>query len=185
MNGQSFIGDDLCSSKKQAEQSAARKALEILVHNDVKSLSTQLFNVQITSDETDPPPSYAEVMKSNAIEHLPQEYADIERYMAVMVTSFGGRVRKIWAPDSDGLYKFEIAGPYRYCDNVQRYHKRNQIYFMVDPVNKTYYQMCHSPPCLGFRSITRNIIIERQASEHQKADHFLNQSLTVSGNVEL
>ncbi len=185
MNGQWYIGDDLCSSKKQAEQSAASKALEAIAHNDVKSISAQLSTAHITSDDLDQPPPYSEVVKSTAIEHLPSEYADIERYISIVVECFRGRVRKIWVPDEDGLYKFEIAGSYRYCDNVQKHHRKNQIYFMVDPMKKTYYQMCHDPACFGFRSVTRNITIKQQAPVNEKENNSIEQCSTLTQNVKL
>jgi hypothetical protein len=144
-----------------------------------------LSTVHITLDDLDPPPPYSEVVKTNAIDHLPPEYADIEKYISVVVESFGGRVRKIWAPDLDGIYKFEITGSYRYCDNVRRHHRKNQIYFMVDPMNKTYYQMCHDPECFGFRSVTKNITIKRQVPVKEKEDNSVDQCLTQTKNVEL
>jgi len=94
--------------------------LKAIVHNDEKSIAAQLSTVHITSDDSDQPPPYSEVVKSNAIEHLPLQYADIERYISILVESFGGRVRKIWAPDLNGIYKFEIAGYYRYCDSIEK-----------------------------------------------------------------
>jgi hypothetical protein len=159
--------------------------LKAIVHNDEKSIAVQLSTVHITSEDLDQPPPYSEVVKSNAIEHLPLQYADIERYISILVESFGGRVRKIWAPDLNGIYKFEIAGYYRYCDNVKRQHRKNQIYFMVDPVKKTYYQMCHDPECSGFRSVTRNITIKRQVLAKEKENNSIDQCQILKTNVEV
>ena len=113
----------------------------------------------MTPDDLHPPPSYAEATQSNAIAHLPSEYAQVEQYIRMSVGIFRGRIRKLWAADSDGLFKFEIAGDYRHCDNIQGRHRHSTIYFMVDPIKKIYYQMCHHPKCTGFRSIPRRILI--------------------------
>lgn len=138
----------------------------------------------MTADDLDPPPPYSEVVKSNAIEHLPPEYVDIERYISIVVESFGGRVRKIWASNLDGLYKFEITGSYRYCDNIQKHHRRNQIYFMVDPINKTYYQMCHDPDCRDFRSVTRKITINRSMPANEEKTDSVDQYSTLTKDVK-
>lgn len=151
--------------------------MEAIGNNEEKLISTDDFD--------SPPPPYSEVVKSNAVEHLPPEYAQIERYMIMMVESFNGRVRKIWAPDTNGLYKFEIAGKYRYCDNIQENHKHNQIYFMVDPVNRTYYQMCYNSQCSGFRSVTRNITIKSPVSINEKEHHPTDSCIRLTDNVNL
>lgn len=103
----------------------------------------------------------------NPIDHLPSEYSDIDEYMSTTVGLFGGRVRKRWSPDSDGLYKFEIAGKYRSCDNIQGRHRSCTIYFMVDPIKRIHYQMCHHRNCSGFRSVPRTIPIRHQTSVHE------------------
>ena len=163
---------------------AACKACEAIIAKDSNSISAQLSTLHVTSDYLEPPPpSYSEVMKATAIEHLPAEYIDIEKYISIMVESFGGRIRKIWAPDSNGKYKFEITGSYRYCDNIRRHHRKNQIYFLVDPMTKTYYQMCHDPECFDFRSVNRSIVIKRQASTKEKENNFDEQCLTFPKNV--
>ncbi len=149
--------------------------MEAIVQNDVKSIS---------SDDSDPPPPYSEVVKSNAIQHLPPEYADIESYISIAVKSFGGRVRKICAPNSDGLYKFEINGSYRYCDKIEKHHRRNQIYFMVDPINQTYYQMCHDPDCRGFQSRTKQITIKRPMPANEEKTDSVDQYPTLTKDLK-
>jgi len=76
-----------------------------------------------------------------------------------MVNARKGRIRKILPFHQTSLYKIEIAGDYRYCDNIDRHHKTNQVYFVVDPINKFYYQKCHDPDCKGFKSNKKPIIL--------------------------
>ncbi|CAF1656448.1 unnamed protein product [Didymodactylos carnosus] len=105
-----------------------------------------------------PPPLYSAVVERASIEHLPPEYADIEKFIAEMVGATGGRIRKIRPLDQRGTYRFEITGTYRYCENIHRQHKKNQIYFIIDPIKRIYYQKCYDPDCQGFRSRSRTII---------------------------
>ena len=168
VHGRFYASDGLYPSKKQAEQSAARTALEAIEQTDVKSVSKQSAATHVV----DPPPSYSEVIKADPIEHLPSEYSYIEQYISLIVGLFNGRIRKIWATELDGLYKFEITGGYRYCEIIQGHHSKRTIYFMVDPANKTYYQMCYDPQCSGLRSATKTI--------HFKPEAFANMQETNS-----
>jgi len=88
---------------------------------------------------------------------MPFQYADSEQFIIDIISSHGGRIRKIWASEEQERYQFEITGTYRYCDNIRRHHKKNQIYFIVDPVQKIYYQKCHDPECSGFQSANKEL----------------------------
>ncbi|CAF1518500.1 unnamed protein product [Rotaria sordida] len=142
VNGRWYIGQENCSSKKEAEHSAAQKACTDLISNNL---------------EPDPI-EQTHHREDDSIQHMPAEYADIERFISNMVESFSGRIRKIRPPlDARGKYRIEITGNYRYCDNIQRHHKKNQVYFLVDPINRVYYQRCHDRDCQGFQSAKHKI----------------------------
>ena len=172
VNGRCYTSHGLHPSKKQAEQSAARRALDAILQSDI-----QLATTHITLDHVDPPPSYAEATETNAIEHLPSQYSHIEQHISVMVGAFSGRIRKIWSTDSDGLYKFDITGGYRHCEIIGKRHGKRTIYFMVDPANQTYYQMCYDPQCAGKRSVTRTINIKHKASVNENETSMSNAQL--------
>ena len=46
---------------------------------------------------------------------------------------------------------YEIAGSYRYCHNIERHHKSNNVKFIVDIQHGSYFQMCHDENCKEFR----------------------------------
>uniref|UniRef100_A0A914W3G3 DNA-directed primase/polymerase protein n=1 Tax=Plectus sambesii TaxID=2011161 RepID=A0A914W3G3_9BILA len=46
---------------------------------------------------------------------------------------------------------YEIGGC-RYCFNIEREHRGNHVYWVVDLCNRVAYQKCHDPECHGFRS---------------------------------
>jgi hypothetical protein len=125
-------------------------------------ISTSQSSILSTPEEnSDLPPSYSEAVKSVSIDLLPVQYADIKEFINAKIESSGGRIRKIRPPDAQGRYKFEIIGSYRYCENVKRHHKKNQIYFIVDPIKQTYFQKCYDPECYGFQSAIKSIANER------------------------
>lgn len=91
------------------------------------------------------------------MKHMPDQYSESETYIINIIRSQGGRIRKIWAPDDEGNYQFEITGTYRYCENLGQHHKKNHVYFLVNPIRRTYSQKCHDPDCLDFQSPIRTI----------------------------
>ncbi|CAF1610423.1 unnamed protein product [Adineta ricciae] len=137
INGHWYRGDNDFTSKKMAEQSAAEKAYNSL-SND---------HMELQSGNTD------------FSQHMPENYAHIEQFINNMVMPDGGRIRKIHSPKSDGTYKIEITGKYRYCENVRRHHKNNRVYSLVDTVNNVYYQKCYDPDCHNFRSAAHRLPI--------------------------
>jgi hypothetical protein len=78
----------------------------------------------------------------------------------------------------------------RWCENIQRCHKSNNIMWNVSLVNMTYWQTCHDPDCrmLGFRgevkALPSNIvsdvkkILMEEAMQCNKGD---NDGTAISG----
>ena len=46
---------------------------------------------------------------------------------------------------------------YRYCENIGRYHKSNNVYWIVDLNTKKVYQKCHDEDCSEFLSTPKNL----------------------------
>jgi hypothetical protein len=120
--------------------------------------------------------------QNDSPKHFPSEYADVEEFIDTMLGSFGARIRKIRPPDRRGFYRVEITGNYRYCYNVQRHHNKNQVYFLVDPVKKIYFQKCYDPDCQGFQSAKQPIYTNQQV--HNSTSEYL-YSMSLSYNFIL
>uniref|UniRef100_A0A672ZR51 DNA-directed primase/polymerase protein n=1 Tax=Sphaeramia orbicularis TaxID=375764 RepID=A0A672ZR51_9TELE len=52
---------------------------------------------------------------------------------------------------AEQLLVYDIA-KYRWCENVARFHKSNNIMIVVDLKDEVWYQKCHDPDCRNFRS---------------------------------
>lgn len=52
---------------------------------------------------------------------------------------------------AEQLLVYDIA-KYRWCENVGRFHKSNNIMIVVDLKEEVWYQKCHDPECKTFRS---------------------------------
>ena len=145
---------------KEAEQSAAQVACATLsFERQNRSVARSLPRARAIANPFRrlalPPCSPSRTLKS--MKHMPVQYTDSETYIINIIRPQGGRIRKIWAPDDEGNYQFEITGTYRYCENIRQHHKKNHIYFLVDPIRRTYSQKCHDPDCLDYQSPARTI----------------------------
>jgi len=41
----------------------------------------------------------------------------------------------------------------RYCHRIKRSHRSNNVYYVVDPGKRTFWQKCHDPECNGYSSM--------------------------------
>ena len=54
--------------------------------------------------------------------------------------------------ENGSFLTYEIVGSYKYCHNVERHHKSNNIRFVVDTDKGQYFQTCHDQvDCKDFR----------------------------------
>jgi hypothetical protein len=121
-------------------------------------------------DSREQPGANPAVNDNDLFKHMPPEYADIEEFITTMLAAFNGRIRKVRPLESRGMYRIEITGNYRYCENIKAQHKKNNVYFLVDPVKKIYYQKCYDPDCQGFQSAKIQIYTS-QAVNNQKENN--------------
>ena len=64
--------------------------------------------------------------------------------------SSGAEVRTWAAYPDHGVVVLNMQGN-RFCENVDRAHKSNNVVFAIDLREGAYYQRCHDPECRGYR----------------------------------
>ncbi len=63
------------------------------------------------------------------------------------------QVRTLAYCGDDGTVAYSLIGPgSHYCLNVERSHRSNHIFFVLDFGTGQFCQKCHDPECWGFRS---------------------------------
>jgi len=77
-------------------------------------------------------------------------FPEVDRFIKDLVHKNNGYIRKISFQDCWFLV-YELAN-YRFCHNIKRPHKSNNVKFVVDLRSNQYCQMCHDPQCKDFRS---------------------------------
>ncbi|XP_050449102.1 DNA-directed primase/polymerase protein-like [Cataglyphis hispanica] len=81
-------------------------------------------------------------------------YPEIDRYVSSLVEP--GKIRIVKYSDKTKILRYEIYGN-RYCENIGRYHKSNNIYWIVDLNKKKMYQKCHDEDCSDFLSTPKSL----------------------------
>lgn len=80
-------------------------------------------------------------------------HKEVDDFVLTLVKKDGveGSIRRWNYFASEQLIVYDIA-KYRWCENVQRFHKSNNIMIIVDLKEEVWYQKCHDPECKSFRS---------------------------------
>ncbi|TKS68266.1 DNA-directed primase/polymerase protein [Collichthys lucidus] len=84
---------------------------------------------------------------------LSSPHQEVDNFVLTLVEKDGirGSIRRWNYFASEQLLVYDIA-KYRWCENVKRFHKSNNIMIVVDLKEEVWYQKCHDPECRNFRS---------------------------------
>lgn len=77
------------------------------------------------------------------------QYPSLDNYIRQLI--YPGRIRACTRFEVSKTVIYETAD-YRYCENIGRCHKSNNVFLVVDLPRKVIYQKCHDPECFGFKS---------------------------------
>uniref|UniRef100_A0A3Q3W3Z1 DNA-directed primase/polymerase protein n=1 Tax=Mola mola TaxID=94237 RepID=A0A3Q3W3Z1_MOLML len=78
---------------------------------------------------------------------------EVDNFVLTVVKKDGisGSIRRWNYFAAEQLLVYDIA-KYRWCENVKRFHKSNNIMIIVDLKEEVWYQKCHDPECKNFKS---------------------------------
>ncbi|XP_051242264.1 DNA-directed primase/polymerase protein isoform X2 [Dicentrarchus labrax] len=84
---------------------------------------------------------------------LSSPHQEVDSFVLTVVKKDGihGSIRRWNYFAAEQLLVYDIA-KYRWCENVKRFHKSNNIMIVVDLKEEVWYQKCHDPECKNFRS---------------------------------
>ncbi|XP_015592072.1 DNA-directed primase/polymerase protein-like [Cephus cinctus] len=98
------------------------------------------------------------------------KYPCVDKFISNIVKP--GRIRLSTYFESTKKISYEIIGN-RYCDNIGRPHKSNNIYLIVDLHKKLWYQKCHDEDCTGFMSKPKKLPEEIAFQLEDESDEIL------------
>ncbi|KAL0130210.1 hypothetical protein PUN28_002060 [Cardiocondyla obscurior] len=81
-------------------------------------------------------------------------YPEIDKYIGSLINP--GKIRIAKYSDKIKTLRYEVYGN-RYCENIGRCHKSNNVYWIVDLNIKKIYQKCYDEDCSGFSSTPKNL----------------------------
>ncbi|XP_063074678.1 DNA-directed primase/polymerase protein [Engraulis encrasicolus] len=121
--------------------------------------------------------------------HQYSPYREVDDFVLTLVCKddIRGSIRRWNYFVSEQLLVYDILH-YRWCHNVGRFHKSNNIMILVDLREEVWYQKCHDPECrrLNYRSsnfpLPDNVCISHLLKEDEEDQLFL---MDEAGNIEL
>ncbi|KAK6171377.1 hypothetical protein SNE40_019581 [Patella caerulea] len=118
---------------------------------DKRETADKMFNLRNNTEK-----NIAETIEGNECSPYPE--IDMFIYQLVNGDNKKGVIRH-WTYFTAGELLIYDIGRYRWCYNIGRQHKSNNIMFVVDLKKGVYYQKCHDPDCKlqGFKSKDEDI----------------------------
>ncbi|XP_051558317.1 DNA-directed primase/polymerase protein isoform X1 [Myxocyprinus asiaticus] len=116
-------------------------------------------------------------------------FKDVDDFVLTLVCKDGvqGNIRRWNYFASEQLLVYDI-GKFRWCHNVKRFHKSNNIMIVVDLKEEVWYQRCHDPECRrqNYRSssypLPQDLCMSYILMEDEEDQAYLTDEL---GNIEL
>uniref|UniRef100_A0A8C2X7G5 DNA-directed primase/polymerase protein n=1 Tax=Cyclopterus lumpus TaxID=8103 RepID=A0A8C2X7G5_CYCLU len=92
---------------------------------------------------------------------LSSPHQEVDEFVLTVITKDGvhGSIRRWNYFAVEQLLVYDIA-KYRWCENVQRFHRSNNIMIVVDLKEEVWYQKCHDPECRNFRSSNQAYLMD-------------------------
>ena len=75
---------------------------------------------------------------------------EVDKFVKDMISPNNGYIRKCTMPQNTDLLLYDLAGDYKFCENIGRHHKSNNVRIVVDLKHGEYYQTCHDAECKNF-----------------------------------
>lgn len=76
----------------------------------------------------------------------------VDDYVHSIIGKDGGGIYGVTVLSGSEIIMYTIKGGYKYCANVGRHHKSNNVILFADLCKGEMYQKCFDPNCRGFRS---------------------------------
>lgn len=141
---EAFFLDSLVSYIRLS-QTCSKEPLLIHFENPLHNSSTvgEIDNIVIKTV----PQIYPVLTSENYITKSP--YPEVDDFISSVVSP--GRIYRLAYFSSSNTIVYDIVGN-RFCQNIKRQHRSNNVKYIVKLESCTYYQKCHDLDCSTFRS---------------------------------
>lgn len=102
-----------------------------------------------------------EYVYQTALGYGPSPFPTLDAFIESICNEGGiqGRIRSWAFLDTGNVILYNIKGN-RFCGNINRHHKSNSIYFVVDLQHGVWFQKCYDPECRRYRSPAMPLPVE-------------------------
>ena len=120
------------------------------ISKDIKIVKFENENSQYQLPESNISKIKPSFLKKDARSEKKSPYTEIEKYFEDLI---GENCISSWTynAETETLF-FSIAKDFNYCQNINRHHKSNCIYYIIDLKKGIYYQKCFDPDCKLYKS---------------------------------
>jgi len=130
---------------------------KVFLDSLVTEVNNSVHLLQFTEDYLIGPSSHQSSINhssSNQSSINQTAFPEIDDFVLSLVNELEtGRTGYIRKCSTNGPFlNYDIAGSFKYCHNVERHHKSNNIRWVVDIEKGHYFQMCYDQNCKDFRS---------------------------------
>lgn len=79
-------------------------------------------------------------------------FPKVDEYVLSIVQPCGGDIHGVTILSQSNTVMYAIKGSYKFCANIGRHHKSNNVILVADLTQRCMFQRCFDPDCRGFRS---------------------------------
>lgn len=76
----------------------------------------------------------------------------LDAYVMSIICKDGGGIYRVTKFAESGHVMYAIKGGYKWCGNIGRHHKSNNVILVADVTRAKMFQKCFDPDCRGYRS---------------------------------
>lgn len=76
----------------------------------------------------------------------------LNEYVLSIIEPHGGGIYGVSTMSGGNIVSYAIKGDYKFCANIGRHHKSNNVILVADMANHRMFQRCFDPDCRGFQS---------------------------------
>ncbi|XP_053977914.1 DNA-directed primase/polymerase protein-like isoform X4 [Hylaeus volcanicus] len=117
----------------------------------------------------------------NSHSNCNSRYSVLDKYIRNLILP--GKIRLCKHFTSAKILVYETSG-YRYCENIGRCHKSNNVSLFVNLKSKTMYQRCYDEDCSGFQSEPKQLPEEVCFDIDEEGDMLVNCVTIIEDRTE-
>ena len=135
------------------------KDLEVNIHSSIRDQDSKPVLSKINDADcfySDTCSNLSTKLRDVISPSVSSKLSDIEKYLKSNINQ--GKISNVKFFENRNIVIFDVKN-FRFCHNIGREHKRNNIYYVYDINKMVLYQKCYDQGCAGYRSPDINLTL--------------------------